>query len=98
MEPLVWARILFNSASQPQIYKILLRGRDVVMRNFGLKTQADTPTEVLENGFMFPVLSTAPNEVILGVDDTHLDFRVGICVQNSMMSLTTTVHFNNNLD
>jgi len=49
---------------------------------------------------LFKVLSKTDNEVILGEDDKHLNFRISITVErlngdNKKVTLSTWVHFNN---
>lgn len=67
--------------------------RDLLVRPFGLRRAADAdPREG------FPVLTRAADEVLMGLDDRHLDFRVSIRVVPaadgpSVLVLTTTVTF-----
>jgi hypothetical protein len=43
----------------------------------------------------FPVLRQSPEEVLLGFDDRHLDFRVAVTVRSGRATLTTVVHWHN---
>ena len=43
----------------------------------------------------FPVLSESPGEVVLGFDDSHLDFRVVAVVAGGFVTLTTIVRWHN---
>lgn len=43
----------------------------------------------------FPVLHQSPEEVLLGFDDRHLDFRVAVTVRAGRATLTTIVHWHN---
>ena len=87
----VWRRRLF--ASPPAIVQRLLRLRDVLVRPLGLRTASgDDPLEG------FPVLGRGEDEVLMGLDDRHLDFRVSLRLLQSggaaeSLQLTTTVTF-----
>src|SRR4051812_16430714 len=50
----------------------LLRGRDRVVRLFGLRPTDDA---------LFAELARSPDEVVLGGDDRHLDFRIAVRVR-----------------
>jgi hypothetical protein len=93
-EPLAWARAFFGLGSGPRLVRALLNVRDVVMRRFGLKTQDELAPEALQSGLMFPVLAQDPCEVILGMDDSHLDLRISVQVTHGVVRETTTVHYN----
>jgi len=58
----------------------LLAVRDVTVARFGLKTTDQLQLNARENGSIafFPVLSRSESELVLGVDDRHLDFRASI--------------------
>ncbi len=83
----------------------LLRVRNAVVRPFGLKT--DTPTPQQAQGELSPgdrvgifrVFARYDDEVLLGEDDRHLDFRVSIRVRRDpsgcVAVMTTVVCFNN---
>ena len=43
----------------------------------------------------FPVIREAPNEVVLGFDDKHLDFRVVVGVAGGFATVTTIVRWHN---
>ena len=64
---------------------VLLRLRNILVRPFGLKTDPPVPTTpalaALSPGAVigiFRVLARNDSEIILGDNDRHLDFRVGI--------------------
>ncbi len=62
--------------SVPGWVRYLLVLRDAVVRPFGLKgTDAVSKTASDRIGF-FPCISCSPERVVMGFDDTHLDFRV----------------------
>jgi hypothetical protein len=66
----------------------LLRLRNVVVRPFGLKTGTpDAP--------IFPTCHETEDEIILGTDDTHLNFRIGLYRQDGRIFISTWVHPHN---
>src|SRR5690606_22423540 len=52
-----------------------LAARDMIVARFGLKTTGDLQRNARASGSIgfFPVLSRSENELVLGVDDRHLD-------------------------
>lgn len=85
----------------------LLAMRDTVMARFGVKTtgdlQRDTQAGASEVIDFFPVLSRSDNELVLGADDRHLDFKASILLRPQRgesdfdVVVTTVVHCHNNL-
>jgi hypothetical protein len=82
-DPEALARFLF--AGQPRWIAGLLRVRDFLVAGFGLKTaeslakpQAGGPPRI----GIFRLYATHPDEVVLGEDDRHLDFRVSVLRQD----------------
>ena len=68
--------------------------RDSVVGIFGLKTSK----EILEGKTTnFPIIEQHENEIVMGENDKHLDFRASVLIdrKNSFIYLTTVVHFNN---
>ncbi|WP_176955770.1 DUF2867 domain-containing protein [Sinosporangium album] len=86
-DPQTWIREVFGKP--PRTVSTLMRLRDHLVRPFGLRT-ADT----LRAKTLFPVLASSADEVVMGVDDRHLSFRVGVLVADRRMSVTTAVQFN----
>ena len=43
----------------------------------------------------FPIIRQAPDEVLMGFDDKHLDFRVVATVNGGFVTLTTIVRWHN---
>jgi hypothetical protein len=43
----------------------------------------------------FPVVSRSTDEVVLGFDDRHLDFRIVAVVDGGFVTLTTVVRWHN---
>lgn len=54
--------------------------RDAIVRPLGLRTSGDARFACQERIDFFPVLSSTPERVVLGLDDRHLDFRLVIDV------------------
>ena len=86
----------------------LLAARDLGVSVFGLKTTASLPRNdamrdkvaVGEQINFFPVRSIDENEIILGEDDRHLDFKIAVRRDEdrpSRISLATWVHTHNPL-
>ena len=66
----------------------LLRFRNALVRPFGLKTgTADAP--------IFPTCLETEDELVLGTDDRHLNFRIGLIRQDGRIYMSTWVHPNN---
>lgn len=66
---------------QPRWVSLLIATRDAVVGRMGLKTAAHAAPPGSPRAGFFPVLSEMPNEVVLGLDDKHLDFRIWVSVQ-----------------
>lgn len=74
------ARAMFEHP--PGWVSALMAMRDAVVGRLGLKTSRDATEAAGERkSGIFPVLTEMPNEVVLGLDDKHLDFRIWISVQ-----------------
>lgn len=69
----------------------LLWLRNRLVAPFGLK---GTPVRDDTIG-PFPVVSETPNEVIVGFDDRHLNFRIAVHRQDDQVYGATWVHCNN---
>ncbi len=60
----------------------LMAVRDGVVGRLGLKTsRAAAAAATGSKAGFFPVISEMPNEVVLGLDDKHLDFRIWVSTQ-----------------
>jgi Protein of unknown function (DUF2867) len=70
-------------ARQPRWVEALLALRNIMVAPFGLKTSGDG--EPAPGGMigLFPVVSEAPDRLIAGFNDSHLDFRVVVDVMPS---------------
>lgn len=66
----------------------LLKLRNALVRPFGLKTgEPDKP--------IFPTCLETEDELILGTDDRHLNFRIGLIRSDGRMFMSTWVHPHN---
>jgi hypothetical protein len=65
----------------------LLSLRNALVRPFGLKTGGDSP--------IFPTAHETEDEIILGTDDKHLDFRIGLIRSGGRIYMSTWVHPHN---
>lgn len=97
--------------SGPKWGKKMFVFRNKVVGLFGLKTGADTENKLTENDFkyeagerigFFKVFNRTNNEIILGEDDKHLDFRVSLLFNKNKdnqgkksLTISTTVKFHN---
>ena len=79
----------------PKWASCLMTIRNFIVKIFGLKTGK----EETESGKIayFTVIYKDENEIVMGDNDKHLNFRVSILVdrRKSLLYLTTIVHFNN---
>ena len=68
--------------------------RDLVVGVFGLKTGKKI---VKGQTVIFPIIEQRENEIVMGENDKHLDFRASVLVDrdNSFIYLTTIVHYHN---
>ncbi len=92
------ARHIFDH--QPEWIAALLKLRDLLVRPFGLKRAADLWTAGGDRINIFRVFGRYPNEIVLGEDDTHLNFRVSVLLQppsderSGRVIVTTLVFYN----
>jgi hypothetical protein len=92
------ARHIF--AHQPKWIATLLRIRDTAVSPFGLKTAAELQVASGDRLSIFRVFERYEDEILLGEDDTHLDFRVSVLVQPASedrprrVIVTTLVFYN----
>jgi hypothetical protein len=79
----------------PRWVEILLALRNRLVAPFGLKTPDPTGPEASGTIGIFPVVSEAPDRLVLGFDDGHLDFRVVVdvaaCGAGQSVTATTLV-------
>jgi hypothetical protein len=79
----------------------LLKLRNLLVAPFGLKTSGDRETVPRETIGIFPILAEAPDRLVAGFNDKHLDFRVIVDVATSnatqQVTATTLVKTHNRL-
>ncbi|MEI7297975.1 DUF2867 domain-containing protein [Paraburkholderia tropica] len=78
-DPECIARHIFDH--QPEWIAALLKLRDLLVRPLGIRRAADLRAAGGDRINIFRVFGRYPNEIVLGEDDTHLDFRVSVLVQ-----------------
>jgi hypothetical protein len=69
-------------ADPPAWAEGLMSARNAIVGVFGLKT----PSSLADGGprvGIFPLLSESPTELVLGLDDKHLDFRIWLSLQET---------------
>lgn len=105
-DPEVLARYLF--AQQAPWAKALMAVRDAMVSLFGLKTAAQLtqpdPQGKVQRVGIFRIYSTSQNEIVLGEDDQHLDFRLSLmcapatpAAATQRLVLSIVVHCHNRL-
>lgn len=75
----------------PAWVSALMRLRNLLVTPFGLNTEVTSPNRV---GF-FPLVTRSETELILGIDDSHLDFRISILKQDGSIYFATWVRTKN---
>jgi len=89
--------------SPPPWINGLMALRNRVVGLFGLKAGVRPPSSITQDSIgIFPVLAESPEEMLMGLDDLHLDFRVAVTVQPAVggaqqITVTTVVHTHNRL-
>lgn len=92
-------RGFFTSA--PPMMKALMGLRNVLVKLFGLKTGAGSPpldSSPIVAGRkigLFEIAEIDEHHVVMGTDDKHLDFRVRITIEDTVVTCRTQVKFNN---
>jgi hypothetical protein len=93
----------------PRWVSLLFQVRNKLVRIFGLKTSGEsTDREAQLKAFkcepgerlgLFKVFDKTENEVIIGEDDKHLNFRISFLLdkKTAVIQMTTAVKFHNNL-
>ncbi len=73
-------------SASPRWVGRLMALRDALAAPFGLRRAA---------GQAFPVISSAPDQVVIGFNDHHLDFRIVCDLRDGAATLTTLVQTHN---
>jgi hypothetical protein len=78
----------------PNWVVFLMKIRDSVAGKFGLKTEKDADES--KGAPFFPLISRNENEIVMGENDKHLNFRTSVLVdrENSFVYLTTALRYN----
>lgn len=94
------SKLVFGTV--PKWVEVLLKLRNNIVKVFGLKTEKpeDYHTDFKVGGYVgfFQIFSIQQNEIMLGADDKHLNFRVSIYNSNENqfnIKVTTLVEYNN---
>lgn len=77
--------------TMPGWTKALMNLRNTLMKPFGLKTESSETGD----GAIFPVEYEGEDELIIGTDDRHLDFRICLMQKDGRLHMATWVHRNN---
>lgn len=90
-DPAAWTAAVLSS--MPSWVGALMRVRDALMRRLGVRTADELP------GATLPMADRSTTEVVVGLDDKHLDFRLVTTVDEAARSvtLTTVVHLHSPL-
>ncbi|MFO1110720.1 MAG: DUF2867 domain-containing protein [Bradyrhizobium sp.] len=87
--------------NSPTWFKVLNAVRDAMVKPFGVKTSGEVRASRAENERVdfFPVQWEGNDEIVLGEDDRHLDFRLSLLRRDSptgtQLIATTVVHSHN---
>lgn len=101
-DPEQLARFVF--AQQPPWIAALMRVRDALVAGFGLKTSSQLknvpPAQRAGRVAIFRIYETHADEILLGEDDKHLDFRLSVRTTHAAASgrqliVSTVVHCHN---
>lgn len=87
-DPLEWARALLGRA--PRWVSALMAMRNAVVAPLGLAIPRGSMPET-----GFPLVASSDREAVLGLDDSHLDFRVSVEVDAAEVRVLTAVHRKN---
>jgi hypothetical protein len=74
------------------LVKWLMILRNTLVRPFGLKSGADPQTPSIA---IFPICKEDERELVLGLDDRHLNFRIGLIRQDGRLYMSTWVRPHN---
>jgi hypothetical protein len=89
----------FMFAEQAPWFHALVGVRDMLVVGFGIKTskqlRAAAPAGGIDRVYVFRVHAASADEMILGEDDRHLDFRASCLVRSDDLVFTTVVHCHN---
>lgn len=84
LEPEQAARVF---AKMPKWAVALMALRNAVTRPFGLRIQTPDTKSI----GMFPILMQSADEMVMGMEDRHLDFKIAVLRDQGKMYLATLV-------
>jgi hypothetical protein len=87
-DPEEWAAAILDSL--PGWVAALLRLRNLAVAPFGLNTGSPRAND--HRRLPFPLIDRTDDEVLLGVDDRHLDFRFSVLVRAGTVTGSTAVY------
>lgn len=84
-------------ATPPTWFRVLIGMRDALMRPLGVKTTAQLrdARRAGDRIDFFPVLQETADEIVIGEDDRHLDFRMSLRRDRNLLVATTVVRVHN---
>ena len=94
-DPEAWAAAIFDAP--PPWVRTLLKVRNRAVAPLGLKTPSPDDNSNDSRPLTFPLLLRTDDEVLLGLDDRHLDFRVSVMVRDGMVTASTAVYLHSSL-
>jgi hypothetical protein len=80
LDPLSAARRAFGAS--PRWIRLLLGARNILVAPFGLKAGALAITTSPATIGIFPLLAQSADQIVMGLNDRHLDFRLRVDVRN----------------
>ena len=92
------ARVLLGS--QPRWARWLMVVRDAIVSLFGIKTSRQMEAKRGERICIFRIYSVSDDEIIVGEDDSHLDFRLSVlrnreAGRHGSITMSSVVHCHN---
>ena len=70
----------------PRWVSALLKLRNAIVRPFGLKGTTHVARTTPDRIGLFPCLSRSPDRVVMGFNDSHLDFRIAVDASATAMT------------
>lgn len=81
-DPEVWRHLLFGTVGHSRLLRLRIAVGHTLRRRTGAPLGPEDP---------FPVLERTPDEVLVGMDDRHLDFRATVTVHQRTVGTTELV-------
>jgi Protein of unknown function (DUF2867) len=98
LDPLTAAQRAFGAS--PRWIRLLVGVRNILVAPFGLKTGGHAITASPATIGIFPLLAQSADQIVMGLDDRHLDFRLRVDVRtidpdHQSITATTAVKTHN---